>query len=211
MELQMLAPSEYVRIQDDPTRYYRVPLLGWIYRRRVARCISLLPEGGRVLEIGYGSGVSFLNLSRKFPEIHGIDLHTHADEVAHSFAHTHSNLHLRQGDVRALPYEDGSFDAAIAVSIHEHLPPDTQDEAFAEIRRVLVPGGCYVVGVPGVNAMMTAAFYALGWDIRPYHISKETRVLEAMRRVLAMDVTRYWPTSWLKSQTAYVCARAWKH
>ena len=210
MELQMLAPSEYVRIQDDPTRYYRVPLLGWIYRRRVARCISMLPAGGRVLEIGYGSGVSFLNLSQKFSEIHGIDLHAHSDEVAHSFTHTQSNIHLRQGDVRALPYEDGSFDAAIAVSIHEHLPPDTQDEAFAEVRRVLAPGGCYVVGVPGVNAMMTTAFYALGWDIRPYHISKETRVLEAMGHALTMDVTRYWPRLWLKSQTAYVCARAWK-
>lgn len=210
MDLQMLAPREYCRIEADPTQYYHMPIIGRAYRSRLSRCIALLPPGNRVLEIGYGSGVSFINLSRKFDEIHGIDPHDRAEEVSATFVERQLNLQLRQGSVLRLPYADGSFDAALAVSIHEHLQPEQQPIAFAEIRRVLAPGACYVVGVPGMNPLMTAAFLALGWNIHKHHFCSEKQVLNAMGSAFDIDARRYWPAILPRPMTAYVCARGWK-
>ena len=139
MKLEMLASHEYCRPVDDPIKFYWTPVFGRLYRNRVARCISLLPPGARVLEIGYGSGVTFPTLRTKFDEIHGVDLHDHAADVDQTFENRKLNLHLRQGNILRLPYEDDSFDAALAISIHEHLRVDQQAAAFQEIRRVLRP------------------------------------------------------------------------
>jgi len=211
MELQMLAAHRYCRTSDsDPIRFYTLPLLGRLYRKRIARCLAMLPPGRRVLEIGYGSGVSFLSLGQKFDEIHGVDLHDRAGEVERTFARTGLKLRLRQGDITNLPFRDESVDAALAVSIHEHLPVDRQRTAFWEVHRVLRPGGAYVVGVPALNAMMAAAFRLLGFHIRDHHLSSERQVLAAMREVFEVDRTHYSPCSWPKPLTTYLCIRGRK-
>jgi SAM-dependent methyltransferase len=211
MDLQMLAAGEYSWTGEaDPIRYYRLPLIGRLFQRRVARCIALLPAGKRVLELGYGSGVSFLNLAERYEEIHGIDLHDRASEVERSFSKNGLTLKLRQGSIAKLPYEDGSFDAALAISIHEELPFHQQEDAFAEVHRVLRPGGCYVVGVPGVNVLMNAALYMLGCNIGKYHVTTEADVIAAMRRRFNVDTTQFLPAFWPKSLTTYVCIRGWK-
>ncbi len=211
MQLQMLAAGEYSWTGEaDPIRYYRLPLVGRLFQRRVARCIALLPKGKRVLELGYGSGVSFLNLGARFDEIHGVDLHDRSAEVANSFTSTGLKLRLRQGSIEKLPHDDESFDAALAISIHEELPLEQQEAAFAEVHRVLRPGGCYVVGVPGVNVMMNTALYVLGCNIGKYHVSTEAQVLSAMNRRFNVDTVQYLPKFWPKSLTTYVCLRGWK-
>jgi SAM-dependent methyltransferase len=213
MGLQMLAAGEYTWTSDaDPIRYYRLPVIGRLYRRRVARCIELLPPGERVLELGYGSGVSFLNLAERFGEINGIDVHDRAEEVARSFAGSgiRPRLRLRQGTITALPYGDESFDSALAISIHEELPLDQQTAAFEEVYRVLRPGGCYVVGVPGVNILMNTALYALGCNIGEYHVTTDRQVLDAMRRRFHVDTVRYTPWFLPSSLTTYVFLRGWK-
>ena len=211
MQLEMLASRDYCRTSEsDPIRYYHLPVLGRLYRNRVARCVSMLPAGRSVLEIGYGSGVSFLNLRNKFDEIHGDDLHERAEEVARSFPGMGPKLYLRQGSILQLPCEDEAMDAALAISIHEHLPLDQQRRAFAEVHRVLRPGGCYAVGVPGLNAMMTTAFYLLGLRIHDHHLSSERQVLGVMREIFDVDLTHYSPFHWPKSLTTYLCIRGWK-
>jgi SAM-dependent methyltransferase len=211
MQLQMLAAGQYAWTSEaDPVRYYRLPIIGRLFQRRVARCIDLLPTGKTVLEVGYGSGVSFLSLAERFEEIHGIDVHDRSERVAESFAKEPIRLRLRRGDIADLPYEDESFDAALAVSIHEEIPPRRQEAALLEIRRVLRPGGCYVVGVPGVNLLMNSALSLLGCDVAKYHVTSDARIVELMSSHFAVDVVKYAPAFWPRALTTYVCIRGWK-
>ena len=211
MELQMLAAHEYSWTSDaDPIRYYRMPLIGRLFQRRVAHCVELLPAGERVLEVGYGSGVSFLNLSRRFREIHGLDVHARADEVSRSFTTAGLDLRLRRGSIEKTPYEDATFDAALAISVHEEIPLEQQQAAFREIHRILRPGGCYVVGVPGVNVLMNTALYALGCNIGQYHVTTERQVQAIMSEHFDVDVARYTPFFLPRRLTTYVYLRGWK-
>lgn len=211
MQLEMMSAGRYAWTSDaDPIRYYRLPFIGRLFQRRVARCVSLLPGGASVLEVGYGSGVSFLNLSRRYSEIHGIDVHDRSADVARSFEGESLTLRLRRGDVTALPYEDATFDAALAVSIHEEIAPRQQRAAFSEIRRVLKPGGCYVVGVPGVNVMMNTALRILGCDTDEYHVTTERQVLDEMGGHFDIDAVRFTPFFLPRRLTTYVCIRGWK-
>ena len=61
--LRMLPQSEYVAgDDDDPLRFYDWPLIGRLYRRRVELCLAECRGGERVLEVGFGAGVTFTRL-----------------------------------------------------------------------------------------------------------------------------------------------------
>ena len=51
-----------------------------------------------------------------------------------------------QGDAIGLPFDDGSFDKVIASEVLEHIGDD--EAAFAELARVLRPGGRLAVTIP---------------------------------------------------------------
>lgn len=60
--------------------------------------------------------------------------------------HGRPALHPVQADLGALPFPDGMFDAALAVSTIEHVPDD--GAALRELARVLRPGGALALSVP---------------------------------------------------------------
>ena len=67
-------------------------------------CLELLSGGELVLEIGFGSRVSFLNLSRLYREIYGLDLESDCTGVAACFAARGIAAQLVNGSVFDLPY-----------------------------------------------------------------------------------------------------------
>jgi SAM-dependent methyltransferase len=180
VRLKLLPRDQYVGVNElDPVRYYYWPVFGAMYRRRVEMCLSECSGGDRILEIGFGTGLSFLNLSETYREIHGLDLTADAALVQKNFADRNVKTDLRQGNVLAMPYEDGFFDTVLLISILEHLKPEDQPKAFAEIRRVLKPGGQVVYGVPIERPLMVFMFKCLGHDIRKEHFSTESDVSSA--------------------------------
>lgn len=183
--LKMLPLDQYVGVnRNDPIRYYKLPVIGSMYRRRVEMCLAECSGGERVLEVGYGSGVAFLNLAEMYQEIHGIDLTADNGTVASLYKSLGIQVDLRQGDLLQLPYHDGYFDTVLLVSILEHLRPEQQRLAFQEIHRVLKPGGQVVYGVPVERPFMVMMFRLLGHDIRLEHFSTEQDVWNAARKIL---------------------------
>jgi SAM-dependent methyltransferase len=183
---RLLARRDYVGVErEDPIRFYFWPLLGALYRRRVELCLAECTGGRRILEVGFGSGVSFPNLAEKYQEIHGIDLTADTERVAAAWRSRGIETRLERGDVLELPFHEGVYDTVLLVSILEHLRPPELATAFAGIRRVLRPGGQVVYGVPVERPLMSLAFRLLGYDIREHHFSTEAQVREAAARVLA--------------------------
>jgi len=184
VRLRLLPRSEYAGVnRADPIRYYYWPIIGKYYRLRVELCISECSGGERILEVGFGTGLAFLNLAEKYDEIHGLDLTANVEKVARAHLERGLKVFLRQGDVLQMPYPENMFDTVLLISILEHLQPTQQILAFRGIWRVLKPGGQVVYGVPVERAFMALVFRLMGVDIRRHHFSTEYDVSQAAERV----------------------------
>ncbi len=144
-----------------------------MYRKRVELCLAECVGGQKILEIGFGSGLTFLNLNTMYKEIYGLDLTCDIEEVKKVFAKHSVYPILQNGDIKNMPYPDGHFDTVLTISTLEHLKPDELEKAFAEMRRVLKPGGQVVYGCPVERPFMVLMFRVLGHDIRKLHFSTE--------------------------------------
>lgn len=183
-KLKMLPVKQYASVnRSDPIRFYAWPIIGVMYRRRVELCLDELQGGDCILEVGFGSGVTFLNLHDIYREIYGLDLEAPVDEMAAVFRAQQIETHLQNGSMLNMPYADNFFDSVLLISVLEHLQPDEQMKAFREIRRVLKPGGQVVYGVPIERRLMVLMFRLLGYDIREHHFSTEEDVAQAARQI----------------------------
>ncbi len=103
--------------------------------------------GERVLEIGYGTGHSLLQLAEAAGaegHVCGVDISEGMQKVAQKRVDdggVADRVTLSVGDVPPLGFADGEFDAVSMSFTLELFPLDTIPEVLAEIRRVLKPGG----------------------------------------------------------------------
>lgn len=184
--LKLLPKSAYPTPEEsDPLSFYYWPVLGKMYRRRVELCLGECRGGERVLEVGYGSGVTFLNLQGLYQEIYGIDLDADPQQVTDTFAEQGIPVQLEKGNLLALDYPDDYFDTILLISILEHLKPQELIQAFKEIERTLKPGGQVVYGVPVERPLMVFMFRLLGVNIREHHFSTHADVSGAAGEVFS--------------------------
>ncbi|WP_136684087.1 class I SAM-dependent methyltransferase [Falsirhodobacter xinxiangensis] len=109
-------------------------------RRRAAAHVTA--RGGRVLEVGVGTGL-VLPLYGPGVEITGIDFSHDMLERAHEKAAALPNVTLRQMDARALDFPDGSFDTVAAMHVLSVVPEP--EKVVTEMARVCRPGGQVVI------------------------------------------------------------------
>ena len=106
-----------------------------------------LQPGMRLLDVGCGPGSITVGLAQAVApgEVVGVDIEPSVLDEARRLAAERrvNNARFEASDVYDLPFADGSFDAALAHTLLEHVPDPVQ--ALRELRRVLRPGG--VLGV----------------------------------------------------------------
>jgi ubiquinone/menaquinone biosynthesis C-methylase UbiE len=128
-------------------RVTRNQLLPWL--------LSGVELGDHVLEIGAGAGAATEELRKHARRVTSLEYSRNlVTELAQrnrcAVANGHSNGAILQGDASALPFSEKIFSVVIAVLMLHHLKSsDAQDRAFAEIHRVLQPGGHFLaVDIP---------------------------------------------------------------
>jgi ubiquinone/menaquinone biosynthesis C-methylase UbiE len=108
------------------------------------------PEPGeRILEVGPGTGYYALHTARWLEPGGSLELLDLQQEMLDHVTRRAreggiTNVVPTRGDATALPYPDGSFDAAYLTVVLGEIPD--QIAALRELRRVLKPGGRLVVG-----------------------------------------------------------------
>jgi ubiquinone/menaquinone biosynthesis C-methylase UbiE len=173
--LQLLPYKEYRGVlKEYSIIFYYLPFFGYMYRHRVELCLAECKGGDNVLEIGFGSGLTFLNLNKMYKKIHGLDLTCDIEQVSQVFAPHGIYPDLKNGDILKMPYADNQFDTILLISILEHLKAHELEQAFYEIKRVLKPGGQVVYGAP----------VELGYNIRDHHFSTEKDISQTAERFL---------------------------
>ena len=108
------------------------------------QAVAALVEGQTVLDLGSGAGFDALIAARKVgPDgrVIGVDMTDAMLAKARANADRAGLAHVefRKGDIEALPVEDDSVDVALSNCVL-NLAAD-KDRAFAEVYRVLKPGG----------------------------------------------------------------------
>jgi len=94
-----------------------------------------------VLDVGCGTGAFAAWLSAHAARVWGVD--PSAEMLAVARAKRLPGVGLKQGRAEQLPFTDGWFERAALMLVLHHLD---RPRALAEIRRVLVDGGRFVIG-----------------------------------------------------------------
>src|SRR3984893_19304111 len=149
---------------------------GLVMARMNADCgawaVELLEVGrtDRVLEVGFGPGVVVQHLAKSAAGGHvaGIDQSQEMVEQARARnapAIRAGRVDLRYGLVESLPFDDGSFDKALAINSMQVWPDAVA--GLREIRRVMKPGGRIALGFTPYsrqpNKGLTEALIAAGF------------------------------------------------
>ena len=123
-----------------------VPLLFEPYAADLAARLASHARG-RVLEVAAGTGVATRAMATALPEAVSIvatDLNQAMLDQAAARG-TARPVEWRQADAMALPFADGAFDAVVCQFGAMFFPE--KGRAYAEVRRVLGPGGFFVFSV----------------------------------------------------------------
>ena len=130
---------------------------------RATRARTCSGLSGRVLEIGFGSGLNLPHLPAEVGELWAVDpSHVGWRLSAHRRAGSHVRVHSQGADATTLRFDDDHFDFALSTWTMCTLPDPVA--ALREVARVLVPGGLLHFAEHGLSDDQSVARRQRRWD-----------------------------------------------
>jgi ubiquinone/menaquinone biosynthesis C-methylase UbiE len=104
----------------------------------------LVPARGRVLEVGFGTGLNAAHYPRQVERVVGVDSNPGVEKLARArIAAAAVPIEFRLASAGRLPFDDHSFDTVVTTLTLCSVPD--AGRALAELRRVLAPEGQYLL------------------------------------------------------------------
>ena len=151
-------------IHEQWVAMYRTPEQQAFYELafdEIARRLAA-PRDATILDAGCGSAAKSVLLARRGFKVVGADFSAEALGLAAgtvSREGLQERVTLRQGDLLALPFEDGEFQYAICWGVLMHVPQ--LEQAMSELARVLGPGGVLVLSEGNMHSVQSIAMRGL--------------------------------------------------
>ena len=130
---------------------------------------QLLPQRGRLLDVGCGVGIFARMAQDDNWQVTGIDVSTYASR----YAREHFGLDVRQGTVQSVALDSASFDAVTMWDLVEHVPDPVGE--LVSVARVLKRGGYLLVNTPneaGALKMLAGIGYHMSLGAFCYPVNK---------------------------------------
>jgi SAM-dependent methyltransferase len=184
------APAEYDDVFMERMASAYLERTPWTQLRLGAVEELVEPRAGeRIVDLGCAAGAVTHFLTGFGAHVVGVDAEERAIEKARGLF---PGLEFVVADVRELPFDDASFDKAVAADLVEHLDEQTFRAMLRELKRVLVAGGTFTLYTPNpkhVIERLKARDLILAQN--PTHIGlRDAATLERLLREEGLDVDR---------------------
>lgn len=148
---------------------------------------------GEILDVGSGTGRLVGLLNQELPQVSvtGVDLAFGMISCARKRFSESGGIRLVCGDAEALPFREGSFDTVVSTSTYQWLNPP--DLAFAEVWRVLKPGGRFCFALFGESTLyeLRDAYRSAINLLNRQHVDRTHRFAGAAEVVRALGATSF--------------------
>ena len=113
-----------------------------------------LPDGGKCLDIGCGSGALAIACAKRNPNASFVGIDRWGKEYAsfnkplcerNAKAENVNNVSFRQGDATKLDFADGTFDAVTSNYVYHNIPSKDRQAILLETLRTLKKGGTFAL------------------------------------------------------------------
>jgi len=211
-----------VDLDSSPHHYYS-KISGWFYRKKLSLLCDYLPKekANKILEVGYGSGILLKELSKRFNEVHAIDVHGKMADVKEMLKREKiDNVFLHHHDIFSEPFHEQDFDFVISSSVLEHIPGHTIKGGVKNMSRCLRDGGELLLGFPlktklanlslffyqGFAKRMNPEIY--DFSVSDDHVSGQNEILPAVEKEFSVEHKKYFLNRFLR---LYLVLKGRKH
>jgi SAM-dependent methyltransferase len=137
-------------------------------------------SGGKLLEIGSGSGDMLVTAAAQGYEVTGVEYSPYAcAEARHRLAAKNLPGEVLQGEIETVAERSGQYDACVMADLIEHVRNPRR--LLEVVHRVLKPGGVILIATPTLDSF-SARLMGVRWmEYKPEHLSYfNRRTLEGL-------------------------------
>ncbi len=168
------------------------------YRLRYGSPGTTFPPFGnrRILDVGCGQGLYLADMHKEGWDVYGCDI---SREKVECLSRVFGPHHVLLGEVDALSFPGGFFDAVSLWHVIEHLYDSAS--ALQRVYELLRPGGRLVIGTPNATSPEARTFgrWWVGYDVPRHLVVFSRRSLLAQLERAGFAVTGVRPSLWATS------------